>query len=564
MPSQPEKQPPRCVLCSMCCPMGVETDPLGHMNTVFPLDLGYEQGACVRGLTAGRLLRAENRIYEAVCDGEVIGMDEALSALVDRLKEYDGSEVGLLLDANRPLEVLSAAADVDGWKVSAAVPPEDDPFVRTGCGALPPLKNIAEADTVLAIGDPFSTHPVIAEPVRDMQKAGRGHKLVCVDTALGRTARTADEMIFVHPSKLAALLCAAAIEMRRKSVKEALNGITPSSICDEVGLSMDDVHTVANAIQDAESPAVIVSNSVARYACAGAAIRAAREMSSAAKTSFYGLTSSPNAAAVRSLGEKRGYLGQAELLESVANGDLKALVVVGVDLANMFPRAVVEKLSGQLEMLVWAGSLKSRLMQELTDISLPVALAWEEAGSIVLPGGEGDEVKPWLDRARGVPTAEELLSALAERAGVGTIDTDGAEAVKDFADSEVPVDEEIKGAVLEAAEADGEEAVLIGAPEPYAYTGGVSLMGGHWQMRTAAGEEVVLTPAAAQAAGAEEEQVVTLSGAADMALPSAVRSGCDASVAAVAAHRSDVRGLLDWQIEGGRIVVDPVVVKISV
>ena len=564
MPSQPEKQPPRCVLCSMCCPMGVEADPMGNMSTVFPLDLGYEQGACVRGLTAGRLLRGENRIYEAASDGETISVDEALDVLADQLKGYDGSEVGLLLDVNRPIELLSAAGTLEDWQVAAAVPPEDDPFVRTGGGAMPPLDQIAEADTVLAIGDPFSTHPVIAERVRDMQQAGRGNKLVCVDTALGRTARTADEAIFVHPSKLAALLCAAAIEMRRKGVKQALNDTTPGSICEEVGLSMDDVHAVANAIQDAESPAVIVSNSTGRYACAGAAIRAIREMSSAAKTSFYALTSSPNTAAVRALGEESGYVTQAELLESVTNGDMKALVVIGADLANMFPRAVIKELSDQLDVLAWAGSMRSRLMERVADITLPVALAWEEPGSVVLPGGEIGKTQAWMDRARGVPTAEELLSTLVERAEVGNIDVDNAEVVHDLSEADVPIEEEVSDAVLDVAEADDDEAVLVGRPEPYAYTGGISLMDASWQLRTSAEEMAVLSPAAAEAVGVEEEQIVTLSGSTDMALPSVVRKGSDASVAAVAGHRNDVRGLLDWRIEDGRIVIDPAVVKISV
>jgi hypothetical protein len=352
--------------------------------------------------------------------------------------------------------------------------------------------------------------------------------------------------------------------MRRKGVKQALNDTTPGSICEEVGLSMDDVHAVANAIQDAESPAVIVSNSTGRYTCAGAAIRAIREMSSAAKTSFYALTSSPNTAAVRALGEESGYVTQAELLESVTNGDMKALVVIGADLANMFPRAVIKELSDQLDVLAWAGSMRSRLMERVADITLPVALAWEEPGSVVLPGGEIGKTQAWMDRARGVPTAEELLSTLVERAEVGNIDVDNAEVVHDLSEADVPIEEEVSDAVLDVAEADDDEAVLVGTPEPYAYTGGISLMDASWQLRTSAEEMAVLSPAAAEAVGVEEEQIVTLSGSTDMALPSVVRKGSDASVAAVAGHRNDVRGLLDWRIEDGRIVIDPAVVKISV
>jgi len=133
MSSQLEKQLPRCLLCSMLCPIGAEMDEHRRVRSLFPADLGVEQGACVLGLTAARLLRANERIYGATCEGEPFSLAGALEKLAGRLAQFEHDQVAFLVDANRPLEGLEAvfalrSAAAPTARVAPVVPP---PSVRS-------------------------------------------------------------------------------------------------------------------------------------------------------------------------------------------------------------------------------------------------------------------------------------------------------------------------------------------------------------------------------------------------------------------------------------------------
>jgi len=52
MPSRSDDGVPRCLLCSMDCPIGAQDDGLGHVSTVFPAELGF-----------GLLKHLQNRLH---------------------------------------------------------------------------------------------------------------------------------------------------------------------------------------------------------------------------------------------------------------------------------------------------------------------------------------------------------------------------------------------------------------------------------------------------------------------------------------------------------------------
>ncbi len=566
MSSQPERQLPRCALCSMCCPLGAEIDELGHVNSTFPVDLGVEQGSCVLGLTAARLLRAGNRIYNADCDGHRMGVEEAVGEVAGRLSVFQDAQVAFVLDVNRPLEGIAAAAALRSRALPASslalfVPPEDEPFVRAGLGQCPPVDSLAECNMVVSIGDPFSSHPVVSRPIRDVQLRGRGRSFVSVDTALGRTARSADECILIDPFKLAGFLCAAAIECGSEDVREALGGASAEEVCGKLGLDAEGVRALAAGLKGADRAAIVISCARGRYANAGAVVRAAAQLASAADARLFALPVSPNTAAAGALTQRFDMVGLAGLLDRVENGELRALVVVGVDFANVLPAALWKELADKLDLLVWAGSLASEFGNQ-AQVVLPLALPWEESGHIVAPGGGPVACERWAEAPGGVLTAVELMKMLGEKLGAIPIEP---EEPGELASAPVagPLREEVNEAVFEVPELADGEAILIGAPEPYGYTGGISVSGGSWQRRMGALERATVSRCLAAEIALQEGECVTVGNGAEATLPCTLQDVGEAKVVALPSHRPDVRELLEWKVKAGRVEISPSVVRVS-
>jgi len=567
MPSPPETQLPHCLLCSMCCPVGAESDRLGHVSSVFPADLGIEQGACVLGLAAGSLLRAENRIYGATCEGEPKRLAEALEDLAGRLLSFNESEVGLLLGISRPLENLALAAALRGAALPASrlallVPPQDEPFLRAGLGACPHVGDLSDCDVVLTIGDPFSTHPVISRPVRDMQLAKRGNRFLAIDTAPGRTARSAGERTLIAPFKLAGFLCAIAVECGCEELSGALGGAGTDEICGKLAIPPESVRSLASALKDASSPAIVISHARGRYAHGGAVVRAAAELAKAVNAKLFPMPVSPNSPVAAVLAARFKAVSVASLLGAIGSGRTQALLVVGVDPANVFPERIWKAFAEKLDFLAWAGSLRSEFARA-AQIVVPLALPWEESGSILTPGGRLTGSRGWSEVPGGVASVEGFVSPLGQKLGTGPIASAGLDGIEGAELAAVPLAEEVTEAVLEVPALAKGEAFLIGAPEPYGYAGGLSVMAASWQRRMAALEKAVLSAALAAEIGVKDGDLVTVSGRSEVTLPCVVEGEIEAKLAALPSHRADLSEMLEWSTGPDRIEIDPAVVKVT-
>ena len=565
MPSPLENTVPRCLLCSMHCPIGVEADSMGRVETVYPRDMSSEQGACVLGLTAGRLLVSKDRFYKGSFDGRIVEADEAVGELARRLSGFQPAEVAFLLDVNRPLNGIAAFASMrsqvlSGCKLAMFLPVEDVPFARAGAGACPPISDLVGCDLILAIGDPFSTHPVISSTVRDMKRAARGNRFLCVDTIEGRTARAADEFIEVDPFTASGFVSALAIECGCEQVGRALGGVSATDLCSKLGLDAAAVGRVADGLKSAKAPAILLSNSLGRWAGQAAVVRAAMELGRAVSARLYPLVVSTNSLAASAVARRFELQGLSELLEAVQGGEVKALVVVGVDPASVLPQRLWQEFGAKTELLAWAGSLHSEFESDC-NLLVPLALPWEESGKMMGQLGNVVDFTGWLDAPGGVLTVEALASGLCARLGGG----EAAGSVDDLepaSGSAGELSEVLDGSVLETVEVGAGQAGVVGAVEPHGYTGGISVAGSSWQRRVSAEERALISPALAAELGIVAEGFLSL-GESDLPVPCRVAGGSNTKVAALPAHWQALRERLDWKLAKGMVAAEPAVVEAS-
>lgn len=522
----------------------------------FPADSGFEGGACARGLAASHLLRSDARIYEASVDGRPMVPEDALEAVADMLGNYEASEVAVMLDAYRPLETLSRAAEL----VSAALPkallctglpPGDPALLDAGLAAEVAPVNLEECDLVLALGDPFSTHPPVSRHLRNMQLAERGNRLLVVSSAVGRTGLGADRCMTVHPGRLAALTCALAVECGANEVSSALGGADADAICDESGVPPSMVEELAGALDEADTGAVVLANP-AGYCCRPhAVVRGAAEAARESGARLHPLYASPNASAAAEIGR------MPPVLKAMRDGRVRAAVVLGFDPMGRMAPAVWGEAAEELEFVVHAAPVRTRFARE-ADALLPLALPWEESGTLGAVDGGQVRSSAWASLPEGVVSMDGLLEGLAYHLGADASASGRAESPEP---RPVPVERVVGEDVLEGHEPADGCATMVAEPQVYADGNTAWLEVSSWTRRMAGSEAAVMGPGLAEELGLQDGEPVSL-GDDRVVLDCEVREGMPDGVVAVPSHRESVRSLLHWHATEDVISVGPAEVEI--
>ncbi len=517
----------------------------------------------MRGLTAARLLAARNRIFDAQKGGYEAATEEVLDAMVQRFAQAEGDQVALVVDLNRPLEgvlALAALCDAMGIRFGVFVPPQDAAIVRAGAGSAPPLVGLADCDCVLAVGDVFSSHPPVARTVRDVQFGARGNRLISVDSGTGRTGRGADQAVVVDPHKLAGCVAALAVACGAEAVSEALGGRGAAQICEELDLCADEVKALAADLQDADSVGVLVCHTPARYVHPGAAVAAARQLAGALGAPFWALPVATNAVLVPHLRRVCGAMSLGEAMDAARGGELKVLACVGFDPAAVLAEGIWRQAAGECETICWAGTLSTPFVA-VTDLLVPLALGWEEEGTVLDLTGQPARSVPWVPKPPTVLSLTDLAGSLAATAEMPEPEGPSLDDVLGADVESAPLEELIETKILDVPQPEQGRAILIGKPEPQGYTGGLSVAEAAWQRRMLAEEVAVVTAPMAEAAGLDG--AVTMSRN-DRKFTAACRvEGGTAPTVAVPDHWAVLRDLAKWQMVAGELVPAPTPVDIE-
>lgn len=434
-----------CSFCSLACPLvfrGGERGPIFTKDSILSLDWDksddskYGGSLCARGNAAVEFITHAKRINYPLVLGERSTIEAAIRETAKNLsavKEEFGSEsIGVLLGENLTNEesalALRFAHDVLETDAIALFAPDDIPLFRAylGCGlsGLKPAGGAPSGDreVALIIGDSFSEHPCTAKLVLPGKYATRGSEVVVVSPELNHTAWFANGHLRCKPGGEAAVtagLLKAAVDRSGATLTAPLtklmNGLSWKEIENLGGVEQGVIEGAAGALLGAARVKTYVSNIFGRIGspaltsvfaeavtlvCPGESEFTPQFVQQNTWGIYSVLASAKNGSALKKLGSE----------------ELKAFVLLGLDLFSAYPAGPVEKaLRGKrftvATQLFWSQTASR------ANVVIPAASLMEKRGTVSPAFGEDlirDEV---LSPPGGVVTDEEFLLALSREMG---------------------------------------------------------------------------------------------------------------------------------------------------
>jgi len=396
--TQAQQVAARCTLCPACCAIQVSSSGPDCYRTEYPLEAGG--GLCPRGGTIGELLGHRSRIYQPLRrsngTAQPAGLAEAYREILDAAA---GKGITFIVDPNLPIEQLSqAAALCQAWpqvKLCFALEPADRQLLlgaeASGAEYLS-SRHLDECDGFLIIGDAFAANPICARGVLDRRAAQRRTPIVVIDPAAGTAAKFA-----THP-----LATTAGGEL------EALRAI--ASAVGVVSDGGDERYApAAAALAGCKKLAVLVAAEYGR----GTNWRQIGNLAGLIAGKLGGglvlATNGANALAALRLAERCGAISLAEALSPGP----QIRVALGCDVFGMLGWQG----PGPAPIYAAAAALANQTTQH-AQIALPTTLPGENAGRYLPPGSEELTVAAALDPPAAVPCPAEIISQLAELAGI--------------------------------------------------------------------------------------------------------------------------------------------------
>ncbi|MFP4057049.1 MAG: hypothetical protein ACLF0G_09290 [Candidatus Brocadiia bacterium] len=410
----------RCLLCSLCCPVGLAFEESGTATPEYPGHAAQpRRGLCYRGHFLAELVGHPSRLHEAtVRDGERARTAPAAHALSAAAQLLPAQREGLavLLDGNLPCEELAAAVtaarqglDID--RVAVFLPPVDEAVLRglaaTGAATLAEGE-VAECDVLLAIGDPAATHPVIAGPVLDAVHKAREHRLLNIDCLRGRTARFATDFCQVRVGGEAAALAGILGAMDALGAIGELAELDTAQAAQMAGADPGTLEAFAKAIGGAKKLGVLIALPEGRCPAPGAVGALAGTVAQAKKGGVAPLCIYGNAVGAWRLAAGMGTVPLRRLAADAASGKVASLCVLGTDVVSALPGSPLAALP-----IVLAASPLATATTARARVVVPMAFGFELDGTVL----DGVGAKHELSAAAAPPRGAMAPSAILGRLG---------------------------------------------------------------------------------------------------------------------------------------------------
>lgn len=422
----------RCLHCCLACPLSFRADPpAGATAAAEEVAVEYAPGddaqgrLCWRAHCMAEMASHPLRLVGAEAGrGKPVPVGEALGLARERLAGA-GARAAVLVDANLPTEAIAAALRLGrealGTERAAACLPATDAAMLRGLADGPPvlaLEGVAKRDALLVVGDAFATHPVLAGRVLDAKQMGRA-ALFGLDCARNRVAGFSDAFLLVRPGGEAfalAALCALASKPLGAEHPWA-DGRSAGELAAAAGVEESALRQVAERLSRAERPAVLLAPVAGRMANVAAAAAAASALCEAAGAMLMPLFASGNAfGAAGAAAGLRAPLSSAVLRDAL-DGQVEALLCVGVDALALVRPEDAERLRRRVPTLAAASAFPNRTTAA-ADVTLPLALWFEQSGTVGPTGGGALPLERALAPPGDAMTVAELCAGLAP-AGAG-------------------------------------------------------------------------------------------------------------------------------------------------
>jgi len=557
-----------CVLCPLGCNIAFLAKGEAVVGPEFVSAGGdHDARVCARGIYGTELLNHPQRVAEPFVRREgrlresswPAAVEQLASALRGVIETHGPESVAIVTEPTRSTRELEAvghlARTIGAGAVSCLFEPQDWPLVarETSAG----VSAVVEANCVIAFGDVFQTHPVIAKEIIDAKYTARGNSLFVVDPRRTNTAWFASDHVQNRPGT-EALVLACMLKSLKTSGKVAadccawLDSIDEKSLLDTAGVSRDAVARMARSFMDAGKAAIVVAPPVRGMYDVALVSRLARQLAAACgdQKECILLPSGGNVRGAQDVIAKGGWTPVSTLVAELETGKYRALVSLGADLVAEFPSTALAEAIGNLD-LVASVSLFRGEFEKSASIVLGSASWLESDGSALLFDGSLVEWKAVGGPSWGTRTLVDIVSLIEAAMGQGAShskSSDKKDTVAASADSDAVLAARIKSVLVAAQPRLGYELLLVTLPSS-GHSGAGEVTGWiDWAREMFPGGFVDISVQDAAAREISDKDIVVVaSPEAELELQARVTDRLKQGVIAVPGYDAAARALFLWQ-----------------
>ncbi len=583
-----------CSLCSLACPLviaGGSRGPIFGKESLLSVDWDRGEGSkfggslCARGNAIAELLSHPRRIDYPFMLGErttiAAAVRETAKSLADVKAAHGPGSIGVLLGENLTIEEAALAVrfarEVVGTDNVALFAPDDAPLFRAHLardfsGVKPAGTKPAGDRTVsLVFGDPFSEHPCTAKSVLPGKYGSRGSEVIVVSPDVNHTAWFANRHLRTRPggeAAVAAGLLKAAVEKTKAELpaglKQLLDKIDWSEIEHLGGVPKAAIAAAAQSMLGAAKVSTYLSNIFGRFGAPGLVYSFAEALTllmpgdrefapQLVQQNTWGIHSVLAAASLKS-----------DCIRKLADAELRALVILGLDLFSAYPAGPIEKAMREKRFTVTTQVFWNQTA-ERANIVIPAATLMEKPGTVSPAFGEDLARTEVMKPLAGCVSDGDFLAMLAREMGSELAPVSNPRRIAGRAASTDGLAVEWSEYVSFVKDLDGAEAVLIPWSEAVHAADGSASRNFHWSQITCPDAVLMVSgELAARLRLSKGDRVDVSTAGGEIVLPVEITGRLAGKVAAATIHFPAVRKLFPWRLSGaGEAVLGPVAAKLS-
>lgn len=544
----------------------------------------YGGSLCARGSAAVEFVSHPDRMNYPWILGERSVMHAAVSETAKNLiaikEEFGSDKIGLLIGDNLTVEEASLARmfakEVLGTENVALFAPDDMPIFRgyTGCdlssvkasGAKPE----GDREVALIVGDSFADHPCTAKLVLPGKYGTRGSEIIVISPERGNTAWFANRHLRCAPGGDTAVLAGllkAQLEKGAGSVpaefQKLVEGLSWNEIENLSGVGKDQMVLAAESMLGAAKVRTYVSNIYGRFGNPALSVLFAEAVARLCP----GLeTFTPQFVQQNTWGVYAALAGtnSSDVIEKLSKGELKALIILGLDIFSASPAAPVEKALREKKFTVTTQLFWNQTASR-ANVVIPAAALVEKKGTVWPEFGEDLKRDGLLESPGGTISDAGFLKLLSKEMGteLGEPPAVTEPARSGSCDWVVLEWSSYAGLLKELNLAD---TVLIPWSDPVHVGDGSLSRKFHWSHMSRPEPVLMVSNELADSLGLDDGDTATVtSSAGEAALQIQKTDKLSGKVVGATIHFPKVRKLFPWKLDEktGEICLAPISVKVT-
>jgi anaerobic selenocysteine-containing dehydrogenase len=544
----PETKKASCLFCSLQCGYAVETDAGVPVRIDFDTDARQNKGSlCVRGHYNLELLLHPKRFLGATVNRRRVPWTTAVTKVAGGISEVHGGgggdSVGVIVGTELSNEdydaAVSFARNVLGTKnIAVAYDGNDYPFLMGGGAGDATPEDLDDATCFVLVGDVFWGHPCVSKRIIEARHAARPNRIFTINPYRTNTDWFADRQITCRPGCEPLVLAGLLNALGKRDVPN----VDPEKVAAAADVSANELSAIAKNIKEHEKVVVLASSrlgdSAAGYLTGALAAALARAVGGKYAPLFRGGN------AIGAFQRVGSEVTVPEILKGVAEKSIKALLVFGPDLLQLYPGALSPDDLEGLKLLA-ASSVFENDTTKHSDVGLPQAVWTEVAGSYAASFGIATAVEPTVGPQGDARAVRDMLGEIAVELGKSL-----PSGTTEASHPELKVDADEMLARMATSGAQGID-LIEGIHPLHRWDGTITGRMSFAQSQTPYCE-IWVAPAAAQELGVEQGESVALStDRGETRIIVTVTDRMPEGLVAIPSYVPDARGLMVWVPNAG-------------